>query len=840
MTKVSSPSLTLRRQAFELERAHLRRSFFENLEARPALEALSRQVDELVRSTCELHLASLPVSVFAIGGFGRRELFPHSDVDLFFVYREVQQPAIEKGITAIVQDLWDLGVELSQQVRNISELESLDLGQTELLLAVLDARFLFGQAKLSQEVLKLILPRIYDRCGDDLAAQVIELTRHRHTTFQNTIYQLEPDLKLAPGGLRDHLAALWLEQLKGGLELKPHVRQGVDPAFEFISRLRIALHFLCDRKQNRLSHRLQGSLAENLGHEQDSRSAVESLMKQYFQHARVLHLFCQRAMEAARGEIPGEKLEGSAPQLSTPEGVLGLFQQALREGKQLSESTRESLVQVLPETFREISHVLLQEQVRDIFTPRPGLYRVLSEMFELGVLEVLFPEFAGIRSRVIRDFYHRYTVDEHTLLAIRNVEDLGEADQPSERRFRSLLEEIENPELLTLALLLHDVGKYREGKHVDTGARLAAKALRRFRFSRSAIDLVVFLIRQHLAMSSVIFRRDLDDEEVIRRFAELVGDTDRLRLLCLLTFADIKAVGPGTLTDWKRDLLWQLYVLTYNCLTRGYGSERISEADIQEDLIAALPEGLDSSRFESFLRGFPKRYLQSTGPAEVFRHFELAGKLSRQDPVQIRLSRRKTHYELLVVTPDQYRLFARIAGLLSYFEMNILKGYGFSNQQNTVLDFFQFDDTRGVFRSNPAEMERFKKLLAGAVGGQVSVDRLLEGKESSPLFRSELPGFAPTVFFDDNSAGAYTIMEIVAPDSLGLLYRIGKEISHHNCNLDLLLISTEGNKAVDVFYLSFKKGKLSQPLQKKLRSSILKALGSEDETSHGNRPTKQG
>jgi len=408
---------------------------------------------------------------------------------------------------------------------------------------------------------------------------------------------------------------------------------------------------------------------------------------------------------------------------------------------------------------------------------------------------------------------------------IADIEDLLTTAERPDLRFRSLLVESEDAHLLTIALLLHDVGKSREGTHVDRSASMGAKALRRFQFSREDFETVLFLIRNHLAMSSVIFRRDLDDPDVVHRFVDLVNDPGRLRLLTLMTYADIKAVAPGTLNDWKKDLLWQLYVAAYNNLTLGFGQERIEEEDVGEKLLLDLPAELDADEFERFLEGFPRRYLTTVPPSEIYEHFRLATALSAENPVQLRLTGRDDYFELCTVTPDRYFLFAKIVGLLSYFEMNILRGYGFSNRRNTVLDLFHFHDTRKVFALNPEEKTRLLHLLEQAVGDQISVERVLAGKEQSIVFRPVGPSFAPTVHFEGEFSGDYSIMEIVAPDSLGLLYRIGREISKFQCNIELVLISTEGNKAVDVFYLTLEGRKLPSDLEHQLKERIVAAIG---------------
>jgi [protein-PII] uridylyltransferase len=324
-------------------------------------------------------------------------------------------------------------------------------------------------------------------------------------------------------------------------------------------------------------------------------------------------------------------------------------------------------------------------------------------------------------------------------------------------------------------------------------------------------------------MSSVIFRRDLEDDQVILRFADLVGDTELLRLLTLLTYADIKAVTPGALNDWKKDLLWQLYLSTYRKLTLEYGEERIEEEDIGERLRRGLDPKLRRKSFETFLEGFPTRYLRHTPSQEIYEHFRMAQLLSPENPVEARLLKDKAYYELCVVTADRPFLFARIAGLLSYFEMNIVRGYAFSNRRRTILDFFQFFDSQRNFRRGH-ERERFQELLHKTISEEISIKQLLRGKEESVLFRRATPGFFPSVYFEDEQSDRFTIMEIVAPDALGLLYRISREISSLGCDIELALISTEGEKAVDVFYLRHEGVKLAPALKEELTDRVVKAI----------------
>ena len=330
-------------------------------------------------------------------------------------------------------------------------------------------------------------------------------------------------------------------------------------------KLRILLHFLSGRNQNQLTYALQDELADRLNYEKISgRSGVQSLMQSYFLHARVLFRFCQNNLRSWQSLPTVRTLDvETKKRFKTAGQVLETFRRSIVEQCPLSDKTRNAILEALPSFKRTLVSRKLRHLLSDILKPRPGLYRLLCEMYELGVLELTFPELGSIKALVIRDYYHKYTVDEHTLLAIKNIEDLLSIEEGSDLRFRSLLEETQDADLLTLALLFHDVGKSREGEHTELSAEIAAQVLHRFRFEKRESEVVLFLIRCHLEMSNVIFRRDLEEDQVIQRFVDQIPDIEHLRLLCLLTFADIKAVAPGTLNEWKKDLLWQLYVSAY-------------------------------------------------------------------------------------------------------------------------------------------------------------------------------------------------------------------------------------------------------------------------------------
>ena len=798
----------------------------------------SELLDELIKTVARPFLKELEFTIIAIGGYGRRELLPHSDADLLVVHNCPDSGLVKKTVSPLVTSLWDLINDVGHQVWSLNDLGNLDIeNHYEFVLALRDGRYVAGDRKMAAEVLERIFPAVFDGEKEFFINIVHSEVKKRYSLQKFTIFHLEPDIKESPGGLRDHLAAGWLEDLAGEPAYFKHSRAEVTAAHEFMLGLRILLHIISGRNNNKLSIDQQEKISFMVSPEEgeprshdDIRAAIEAFMKRYYINARILNNRCKTMMDVSRPDEEIKELDVS--DFGNPVSavsVLDIFNRAATENARLSYALKNSIASQLSGIEDQIDFPKLKESLLRFFKPFQGMSALLWEMYNLGFLEVLFPEFSAIKARFCWDYYHRYTVDEHTILAIRNIERLTVSTEeenpgnPADKRFSSLLSESSSPVNITLALLFHDIGKGGEGDHSVLGSRIAEKALKRLSFSKEEREDICFLVLHHLSMSTVVFHRDHNDHKVLDEFADLVSDTETLRCLTLLTYADVKAVGPGTLNNWKKDQLWDVYVKTYRKLTLGYGTERIDEDDLGIDrkLIKGLPGAIDKTEFEEFLEGFPLSYLRIK-PKKIYKHFKLASRLKTEDPVQSSISRSGGLYELCVVTPDRRRLFARIAGMLSYFDMNIVKGYGFANRQDTVLDFFEFFDGNARFRYT-REKKRFQKMLHEVLTDRRSIREMLRQKTSSPLVQKMGP-MEPVVYFEDDNEREVTLMEIISPDMPGLLYSIGSILSSCGCDIELLLINTEGEKAVDVFYLRHNNGILSGGVKQELKRQILDSL----------------
>jgi len=797
-----------------------------------ALERYTAYVDrELQRLAGAAATPATPVALIALGGYGRRHLCPYSDLDLLVLFRGPIGEAEERYLRDILHPLWDLGFVVGHQIREASEIAEPEVDNPEFLLALLDARLVTGDGPLYRLLLDSFhVPRTHAH----ILAALQGLVDERYARFNATLYQLEPDVKEAPGALRDIAAARWIAAASDPALLRrsrdaPRLAQ----AEEFLLRIRTLLHLTRRRNDNVLGHELQERIAAQLGYAgQSPRHQVEALMADYFNHARAV----TRALDRARRTAPvpvGVNLGGTRDGVRFidegvaalhPESWLAAFQAALDADRPVADETLEWIRQhaegcSFATLFPTAAH---RTALLRFLVPRRGLYARLSELHDCGLLGRMIPPFRAITCRVVRDFYHKYTVDEHTLQAIRNVEHLVSA--PGTRsRFAALLREVGSPELLVIALLLHDVGKSQGDDHARASVRMAEGLLDQLELPSEARATVIFLIANHLRMSQVAFRRDIEDPDVVREFAAAAGSEERLKLLCLMTLADVDAVSPDTLTRWKEDLLWRVYVDTYNRMTLQYGDDVIERTELAAaECVAQRPPDVEAGEVARLLEGLPRRYLDLFDRAAVYEHVRLARDI-HPDEVHLRLSPAGTVWELTAVTLDKPMLFANICGVLSSFGMDILRGHAMTNPNGLVLDVVQFVDAERFLALNPDAGGTVLHAIEDVVAGRSTAAERLRGRLSG-LKRRRAPHAAPVVHADDAVSRRYTVLEIVAPDELGLLYRISRAISEHGCEIDLVLISTEGDMAIDVFHITRRGAKLTPLMQQALAAHLQRML----------------
>ena len=840
--------------------ARIRQEFEAGGDGRQVVAQRAALLREIVRRLWRDNLAKLESSpsksaLAAIGGFGRGCLFPYSDVDLLFLHdNQATEEALKDAIRRFSQELWDLRVKVSPSTRTLAECDRFDPDNVEFTLSLLDCRLLEGSEELFSRLHDKVLLKLITRDSQTLVRRLAEITRDRHAKYGETVFHLEPNIKDVPGGLRDYNVSCWLalisalDKLHEWPDMKSvlpaSARRQLEPALEFLAAVRCFLHFHHGRDDNALTWADQDeAAAARIGTTETLDSA--EWMRLYFGHARAIYRVTTQLLEeipAARSSLyrhlTGWRAGVSNSDFSVVDDLIFLRQPAAIEdsqvllrmfdfiahhGLKLSTTTEYRIEQVLPslsatppkgaELWQSLQVILLEPHAAD----------ALRAMHSLRLLHLLLPELKVIDSLVVRDFYHRYTVDEHSFRAIENLHRLSESKSEWDQRYAELFNELERPELLFLALLLHDTGKgISGGDHVQNSVEIAEQCLSRLDLDPADRELVLFLIESHLEISAVM-RRDIFDPKTVRSFAEKMSTPERLKMLCLMTYTDIKSVNPEALTPWKAENIWQLYIAAANDLNRS--ADDLLHADAEDESLDNLHSlaPVAGKKIKSFLEGFPKRYLRSYPPDEVLRHFDMAQHLERT-PVQSTLKRGRHWYEVTVITKDRPFLFATLAGVLTAWGMNIVKANAFSDQAGVVVDTFYFTDRFRTLELNLPEWDRFQRSLADVLTGAADLERMLQTR-----LRAEKQGAAKVkvetrIDFDDESSSHSTLLQVIAQDRPGLLHRISSRLSDHNCNIEIALIDTEGQMAIDVFYLTSKRAKLDAGHQRKLKAALLEEL----------------
>jgi [protein-PII] uridylyltransferase len=877
--------LSLQRENYQQEVLALRQNFERTGDGSAMVRRHAASVDALFKAVWKHSLGrdgDRPgVAVVATGGYGRRQLFPYSDLDLLYIFaNEDAERDFREAVRGCNQMLWDIGLRASPAMRKLKECERADPENLEFIVAALDRRFLAADNSLYRRFHADVLPALLLREWSGITQRLAEMARTRHAKYSNTIFHLEPNIKECPGGLRDYQLAKWLLLLrhlqeqqswpKESAAAPTHGAMDAESAFDFLAATRCFLHFRRNRDDNTLDwHAQDEAAALSVGLETRGSADPAYWMRTYYRHARSVFRRASLMLDGLpppRQSFYKQVRRRRAPVVGTDffleqgridldetaslhdaDSILKVFALVAAHGYSLTQSAEDRIAESLPVLAVHMPEgPFLWNCLREILLG-PHSAHALRTMHALGVLELLIPEFHGIDALVIRDSYHRYTVDEHTFLAIDNIHQLRQPRSEGDQRFAALLPQIDRLDLFLLALLLHDTGKARRhGDHCAASVELAESLLARLDFDPEERETVRALIRNHLNMS-LIMRRDIFDADNVRAFAESVATPLNLKMLALLTYADIKAVHPDALTPWKADALWQLYISTSNFLDRSVDEIRYhvgADTGLLNRILALVPDRKEELR--SFLEGLPQRYLQSRLPEQIRKHFQMALELKlspgESNPVQLAFRTARQLCELTLVTMDRPLLFADMAGALSAWGMNIVKADAFSNQAGLIVDTFQFTDNFRTLELNQSEIARFEESIAEVIALKTPLESLLRRRSHAFQRKPAKVNVATRLEFDNESSSISTLLQVVAPDYPGLLREVATTFAEQGCNIEVALIDTEGEIAIDVFYLTAQGRKLDPARQARLHEALSLALKASrpdepDEPSSGSRET---
>lgn len=782
-------------------------------------------------------------TLIAQGGYGRREMSLHSDIDLLFLYPKKKGPYIESLTEKILYVLWDVGLEVGYATRTVEECKKLFLEDITIMTSLLDRRFLCG-SEIYAEALSDSIAGILGSATvrKKLLRKKIDERRTRIKKFGGTVFVLEPSVKDAAGSLRDLQFIPWVGKIMGvGGTFAELVSAGIleegeyahlMSARNFLLKIRNELHLAAGKKNDLLTFDRQELVATALGFAgSDGILGVERFMQTYYRIASqmeaIVDSVASRIAEQPRGlwrvigrfrtkpinetfRIVDGKIAVRAPSLldESPVRILEAFRLIQEKGLPLHEETRAALKfrsTEISDSFRENPEAI--SLFRKMMNDYRNLGKTLLAMHEVGFLDEWLPEFKKLRCRVQHDIYHIYTIDTHSLFAVQELGRLA-AGEYHDRfpLYEQALKEVSSPEILTLGLLLHDIGKGEGGNHSVRGATIAAKITRREGFSDEEQKGVEFLILSHLLMPHLSQRRDLEAPELIIQFARSVGTIDYLNMLFLLTWADIRAVGPEAWTNWKGMLLEKLYLKTREVITRSeFSPEKTRErmARIKEELLSVMGKRHARSDLAHFLSLMPPRYFFAVGNEDVERHFRVHQRGEKEDVVtEFRVLQDRGMTEILIYTVNAPQVFSLVTGVMLCHEINIIGADVFYTGDGRLYLTLLVTDARGVPIADTGQFDRVRRTLQQVLTGQVKVEALLaERRLPDYLLKKPVQKATTRIVIDNDVSAYYTVIDVYAHDRLGLLYDITGTLLQLGCYVEVSKISTKVEQVTDVFYV---------------------------------------
>jgi [protein-PII] uridylyltransferase len=867
---------------------------------REICRARAAVLDELLRHLWESSRASLSpqaqkefpaLALVAIGGYGRAELNPHSDIDFMFLHdgqvvAGKPLPHLSKLIDGVLYPLWDIGLKVGHAVRSIEDCVKVANADMQSKTSLIEARFIAGNEALFNKLQKAVIARCVIKFEQKYIAARVADQDARHAKSGNSACMQEPNIKNGCGGLRDFQNLLWMAFFKyrtrtlQDLQEREFVtaaeHKQLAAAYDFLLRVRTELHYEIPRPLDVLGKNLQPAVAYALGYTDRSPSErIEKFMRDLYTHMRNIFLITRtleqrlaliapstsrlslRAWLPKRRVVPevvdGFKfIKGEIHAVSSrifrdsPRRLMRVFLHAQQRRFKLHPDLAQLIrnqISLVDRDFLNDEHV--RETFLTILERRGEVAAILRAMHEVNLLGKYIPEFGKLTCLVQHEFYHQYAADEHTLVCLEQLDRIWEASDSPYQRYAPLLQGLNRPGLLYLALLLHDVGKaegHKKGGHAGVSADMAMRAAKRLQLDGTATHTLRLIIENHLLMASLSQRRDLDDPVVIRNFARQIQTPEALNLLTLLTFADSQGTSDKLWNSFKDLLLWQLHGRAMTLLTGGTEFRRASEKHLElllQQVRELTPTVIGPEEADAHFASLPPPYFQIHTAKEILDDLELTHRFMHRlilqnnralSPVTAWLDEPDRGYNVVkVCTWDRAGLFGKITGSLSAAGLNILSAQIFTRTDGIALDTFFVNDARTGNLAAREQHDKFAELLEKVLNGDTVDLPALIGRQitNRPVY-SAYAGerMATEIYFDNDASEARTLIEIETEDQLGLLYAISRTFAELSVDIAGARIVTERGAAIDSFYVrELDGGKITslerqKDITEKLRSAI--------------------
>jgi [protein-PII] uridylyltransferase len=809
-------------------------------------DAIDHLVQVLFAAASSSYMSRYPrinqrCAAVGLGGYGRGELNPDSDIDLLFLYPWKVNPYVETIAETILYALWDAGLQVGHALRNPRECARLAARDLKVKTAVLDARCIAGDEGLFREFDAAMLEEVWAYSPADFFREKLTESIERHERAGDSVYLLQPQMKEGTGGLRDLHTALWMAKVKFKVrnfrELVPigvageRDVQELERALDFLWRLRNAMHLSTNSHQDQLTFDLQEQLAPEMGFPA-GRGGVEAFMRAYYAHATTVNRFsddvidrCMQGPVPYRGIAPSARVirdgmrivartlavSGREVFVREPAALVAVFTEAQRHEVELAPATQ-ALIRESAELLAahreepEVAAAFLA-----ILRGKARVYETLIEMHKLGVLNQLIPEFVHMDCLVTRDPFHIYTVDQHSLMGIRELERLRAGEFASTLpHVTQVVHESLRPELLFLGMIFHDVGKGHGHDHSGRGAVMMREIARRLGLDVDESAACEFLVQHHLLMSHLAQRRDVHDDQLVADFCRQVGTVENLQRLYLLTYADMRAVAPGVWTNWRDSLITELYVRAREFFDKGLfeAEDRAARVRRIRSRVVATASPRERPAVEALLDTMPDSYVLSTPEELIPAHADLRRHLGEREgagetPVVVTHVAHfpdRDYSELAVCTRDRPGLFAMLSGVLAGHGMNILAARITTSRDGLALDAFRLSY---VDPADDAERwERVDRTLRRVLSGEVDVEALVRRHRRPSVLARRRRAATTRIEIDNAVSRDFTVLDVYTADRVGLLFTITNCLYHLWLEIHLAKITTMVDQVLDVFYVT--------------------------------------
>lgn len=807
------------------------------------------------------------LALVAIGGYGRGELNPYSDIDLMFLYEGKDSQHIEEIAQKLLYFLWDMRLDVGYSVRTLSDCAEMASTDTTVKTALLDARLLIGSRPLFKEFQKMMLSQILTKGSDAFIEEKLEEMKARREKYGSSVYILEPNLKEGEGALRDLHCAMWIAKIKYKITSpRELIIKGImtdeelsvyNDSLSYLWRLRNELHYRTGRKSDQLTFDAQTELAVFLGYVNSGKVlAVEEFMRDYYLHAlKVRNFAWELITKCTWREEKGLKILGylirrpvgdgffiikgelhildDAAIKKEPSRLMKIFEYAQRHGVSLHVmviNTIRNNLDLVNDKFRRNREV--NASFLNILRSEKGLGKILQLMHDLGFLNRFIPEFENTYCKVQHDLYHIYTVDIHSIFAVEEIARLWRGEHAADLPLLTkLADEVDKRELLALAVLLHDMGKGEGEGHEERGAAMVPTIARRMGLSKEDSERLEFLIRHHLLFAHIAQRRDLHDEKMIIQFSRQMGKSENLKMLYLLTYADIKAVGPDVWTEWKALLLHELYDKSFEVLERGdfrleARSERVKK--VKRRVIEIIGREFPQELVKDELKAMTTRHLLSNTPELLAEHVRIMLSLGDDTMIEKIIHKQERGYtSYTICTLDVTGLFSRITGVMAANGINILGAQIHTSTNGKVLDVLQVNSPQGFIITDENRWKKVGEDMRRVLEGKVWVKNLVaKRRRPTLLVEKPKPRFPTEVEIDNEVSADYTVIDIYTHDKVGLLYRITSTLTELGLYIGVSKISTKVDQVADVFYVKdiFGHKIVKEAKLKEIRERLTKAI----------------